>query len=79
MEGGWIVQLGSFSNKQNAEDLRDQLLKKDYKAFVDEVNVDGKLIQRVRIGPFVKKSGADATRDKLAIELKLDAIVLGNQ
>jgi len=79
VEGGWIVQLGSFSNTQNAEELRDQLLKKNYKAFVDEVTVEGKRIQRVRIGPFEKKSGADATRDKLAIEMKLDAIVLSNQ
>jgi len=79
VEEGWIVQLGSFSNKENAEELRDQLQKKGYKAFVDEVSVDGKPIQRVRIGPLDKKSGAQAIRDKLAAEMKLDAIVLSYQ
>lgn len=76
VEEGWIVQLGSFSSKQNAEDLRDQIQKKGFKAFVDEVMVDGKPIQRVRIGPMEKKSGAEAIRDKLAADMKLDAIVL---
>jgi len=43
------------------------------------VSVDGKPIQRVRIGPLDKKSGAQAIRDKLAAEMKLDAIVLSYQ
>ena len=76
---GWIVQLGSFSSKENAEDLRNQLQKKGYKAFVDEVAVGGKQIQRVRIGPMEKKPQAEAIRDKLAAEMKLDVIVVSDR
>jgi len=71
----WIVQLGSFSNIQNAEDLREQLQKKGYKAFVDDVRVNDRTIHRVRIGPIDKKAEAEAVRDKLAPEMKLDASV----
>ena len=76
---GWVVQLGSFSNKPNAEDLRDQLQKKGYKAFVDEIRVDNTQIQRVRIGPFDKKIQAEAIRDKVIVEMKLNAIVVSDR
>lgn len=76
---GWVVQFGSFSNKSNAEDLRDQLQKKGYKAFVDEIRVDNMQIQRVRIGPFDEKIQAEAIRDKVIVEMKLNAIVVSDR
>lgn len=73
---GWVVQLGSFSSKQNAEELRDLMQRKGYRPFIDSVKVDGQLSHRVRIGPMEKKSGAEAIRDRLAADMKLDTRVL---
>ena len=74
-ENAWVIQVGSFSNVKNAANLRDQLQKKGYEAFIDDVRVDDRTIHRVRIGPLDKKAAANAVRDKLAIEMKLDARV----
>lgn len=74
-EQAWIIQLGSFSSAENAGDLRRRLQAKGYKSFIDEVSVDGKSIHRVRIGPLENKAEAEAVRDKVAIDMKLDARV----
>lgn len=74
-ENAWVIQVGSFSNVKNAANLRDKLQSKGYEAFIDDVRVDDRTIHRVRIGPLDKKAAADAVRDKLAIEMKLDARV----
>jgi DedD protein len=74
-EEAWVVQLGSFSNKENADDLRRRLQAKGYKSFIDAVSVDGKSIHRVRIGPLDNKAEAAAVRDKVAIDMKLNARV----
>lgn len=73
---GWIVQLGSFSNQKNADELRDQLQKKAYRVFVEKIAQDGQTVYRVRIGPQRQRVDAEAIRDRLARELQLKAMVL---
>ena len=73
---GWVVQLGSFSNKKNAGELSDKLRNMSYRVFVDKIAQDGQTVYRVRIGPQRQRADAEAIRDKLARELQLNAIVL---
>jgi len=73
---GWVVQLGSFSNQKNAEELREKLQKMAYQVFVEQINQDGQTVYRVRIGPQRQRGDADAIRDRLEHELQLKAMVL---
>lgn len=73
---GWVVQLGSFSNKKNADELVGRLQQKAYQVFVEKIAQDGQTVYRVRIGPQSQRADAEAIRDKLARELQLKAMVL---
>jgi len=73
---GWVVQLGSFSNQKNADELMEQLRKKTYHVFVEKITQDGLTVYRVRIGPQRQRADAEEIRDKLARELQLKAMVL---
>jgi DedD protein len=73
---GWVVQLGSFASLKNAEELRERLRKKDYRAYVENIKQDGQAVYRVRIGPERQRSDAETLRDRVAHDLHLNAIVL---
>jgi DedD protein len=73
---GWVVQLGSFSNQKNADELREKLQKMAYHVFVERITQDGQTVYRVRIGPQRQRSEADTIRDRLARELQLNAMVM---
>lgn len=73
---GWVVQLGSFSNQKNADELVAQLQKKAYRVFVEKITQDGQTVYRVRVGPQRQRADAEAIRDKLARELHLKVMVL---
>jgi DedD protein len=76
----WVVQLGSFSNRENAFALRDKLRKRRYTAFVDDVAGAGnKPIYRVRVGPELLRSRADTLRDQLEKEFRLKGIVVTHE
>lgn len=73
----WVVQVGSFSDSDNALALRNKLLKQKYAAFVDEVKgPGGEKIFRVRIGPELLRSRADVIRDDLEKHSRLRGIVV---
>ncbi|HEY9150521.1 MAG TPA: SPOR domain-containing protein [Gammaproteobacteria bacterium] len=57
---GWVVQVGAFGQEANAIALRDRLRKAGYTAFVERVVVDAKTVYRVRVGPYVERSAAEA-------------------
>ena len=73
---GWVVQLGSFSNQKNADELREKLQKMAYHVFVEQITQEGQTVYRVRIGPQRQRSDADTIRDRLARELQLNAMVM---
>ena len=72
----WVVQLGSFSSEQNAWALRDKLRNKGYHAFVERVSEGSKMVIRVRIGPELQRSKAEAVQQKLEKEMKIKGIVM---
>jgi len=74
---GWVVQLASFSNQKNADDLVTKLRGQGYRVFVERVAAQGgQAVYRVRVGPEGQRTAAEGVRDKLAHELHLKAMVL---
>lgn len=63
---GWVVQVGSFGERTNAQQLADQLSGAKFPAFVDELLEGDKRSFRVRVGPTVERAGAE----KLRIEIR---------
>jgi DedD protein len=64
--GGWVVQVGSFSNKVNATRLADSLRKKGFDVFVSQTDGGSALMHRVRVGPVGDKPAAKVLADSLA-------------
>jgi DedD protein len=73
----WVVQLGSFASEENARTLNERLRKKGYSAFVEPVRQDGEEVYRVRVGPELLRSEAQALREKIRAETELEGIVVG--
>ena len=73
---GWVVQLGSFANQKNAEDLQERLRQKGYHAFMDQIQQGGQTVYRVRIGPEQQRAAAESLRGRLEHDLELKGIVL---
>lgn len=72
----WIVQLGSFSNEDNAQSLNKRLRQAGYPSFVEPLKKGGKISYRVRVGPEIKRSEADMLLKQLKEKMKLDGIVV---
>lgn len=76
---GWAVQVGSFGSENNALRLRDKIRKRGYAAFVDSVNVNGKVSHRVRVGPEAEKSRAELLKRSLQQEMGLKGLVISHK
>lgn len=64
--GAWVIQLGSFSQPENARALRDRLRKAGYTAFDERLTgPDGKPTTRVRIGPELDRAALERQLAKL--------------
>jgi cell division septation protein DedD len=62
----WAVQVGSFSQTDNAEALRRKLTGAGFEAFVSRVATDAGTMHRVRVGPV----GDRAEADRLLVRLR---------
>ncbi len=63
--GMWAVQLGSFSNKENAERLAQDLRKQGYAAFLSKLDTGSGELHRVRIGPQKDRDSAVSVAARL--------------
>lgn len=62
----WIVQAGSFANRDNALALTRKLRKAGFQSpDPDQVNVKGRPLYRVLVGPFVERAEAAAQLGKV--------------
>jgi DedD protein len=64
--GMWAVQLGSFSNQENAERLAADLRKDGYAAFLSQLQTASGKLHRVRIGPQKDRVSAESVAVKLS-------------
>ncbi len=68
----YAIQVGSFTEKNNALDLRDKLKKKNFKAYVELVTTKKGHFYRLRIGPYLQFKQISNVQKKLELQLKLD-------
>jgi len=55
----WSVQVGSFSQRDNAQGLQQRLTAAGFDAFVSRVVTDAGTLYRVRVGPVPDRAAAD--------------------
>jgi DedD protein len=72
----WVVQLGSFSNQDNAQGLIRRLQSGGYPAYIEELAGDSGTIFRVRVGPELSRSDAELTLKELDQKFALKGILL---
>lgn len=74
--GGWAVQLGAFSHRDDALALRNKLRKAGFDGYVDDVQSGGRTLWRVRVGPRTQRADAESLRDRLATRMKLSGVIV---
>lgn len=72
----WVVQVGSFSDADNAERLAGQIKADGLSAYRETVTSSSSSIFRVRVGPFLEREDAIRTRQLLADRLSIDGVVM---
>lgn len=65
LETGWVVQLGSFASRENAERLAAEVRKGGYRAFVSRFESGRRVRYRVRVGPEQDRAQAEAVARRL--------------
>lgn len=75
----WAVQVGSFSNKANAVQLRDQLRAKKFPAYIESVPGANGTGYRVRVGPELQQSLAESLRDRVHKETGVKGTVVSHR
>ena len=61
----YFVQAGAFNTQQDADAQRAKLAMLGWEARVSERETNGRVVFRVRIGPFSKRDDAESLKDKL--------------
>jgi DedD protein len=65
--GQWSVQLGSFGDAANARRLASRVDAYGYAAAVSDVKASGKVMHRVRVGPYATRGEAEAVTSSLSV------------
>jgi len=74
----WAVQVGSFSQRNNALALQKKLRKKKFPAFVEFVKNKKGGVYRVRVGPEVKRDKANKTLKSIEQKLGMKGVVVNH-
>lgn len=73
ISGGWVVQVGVYSNAANAARMRERLKQHGHPVTTENVTLEGGKAVRVRVGPYPDK----ATALKTQARIKKETGVLG--
>ena len=71
----WVVQVGSFTTKEAANKLRDELQADGLKAYVRSIPSGSSVITRVYIGPKLDKAQAQSIKAQIDKRLNIKSIV----
>lgn len=63
--GGWVVQLGSFASRQNADRLARSLRGRGFRMSVSSARAGARVLWRVRAGPVHDRAGAQRLAARL--------------
>lgn len=72
----WVLQVGSFTTKEAANKLRDELQAEGQKAYVRTVAAGGSSISRVYIGPKLDRAQAQALKEQMDKRLKVKSMIM---
>lgn len=75
-EPQWVLQLASFSVRDNADALSTQLKSMGYDPMIETISNAGTLIYRVRLQPVTDRIKLQQTAETLSDKLKLNAQIL---
>jgi len=73
--GQVVIQVFSSAEKDQAERIRDRLVSGGEKAYLSPVDVSGRTMYRVRIGPFDSRDKAQKVAEQVRKSYKLDTWV----
>ncbi|HVG08010.1 MAG TPA: SPOR domain-containing protein [Thermoanaerobaculia bacterium] len=73
--GQVVIQVFSSPEQDQAEKVRDRLIKGGHKAYLSPVQVAGRTMHRVRIGPFSSRGDAQKVAEQVRKGYKLDTWV----
>lgn len=73
----WAVQVGSFGSQVNAMGLRDRLREQGYSAYVESASEQSRFY-RVRVGPVIDRSEAQALQQRLESELDTATLIVSH-
>lgn len=71
----WMLQVASVSSQDKAEALRQRLEAMGEKAWVDPVNVAGRTMYRVNVGPKFERARLDTLRPQVDAEFGVKSLV----
>ncbi len=72
----WVVQLGSFSDRGNADALVKTLRSEGFTAYTELLERDGSVSHRVRVGPQMTRESAEEISQRIASEYKMESVVM---
>jgi DedD protein len=72
----WVLQVASFSDKDNAKQLQQKLYKADYPAYVKTFNVADSKVYRVLVGPKLSKQKAADMAKAIEKEFALKSMLM---
>ena len=71
----WVVQVGSFLSKDNAEKLNQKVKKAGFRSFVNPTTQNNKIMHQVCLGPEYDEADAKNLLKEIKNKMKLDGIV----
>ncbi len=74
-ENAWVVQLGGFARRDNAQMLIDRLRKSGYRAFINPAEGRDAVLYRVQVGPELSRGQARKQRDELHKKFDIEGII----
>ena len=73
----WVLQVGSFQDRNKALAQRDKLRKSNIAAvFIEQFELDGKSSYRVRLGPFLSREQSRVAQNKVRAKHDIDGIIM---
>jgi DedD protein len=72
----WVLQVASFSDDQHAEELKEKLQQKKYRAFIRRIQKDDKTLVRVMIGPEMDAGKLSEIKRTVDKEFKVKSLIV---
>lgn len=75
----WTIQVGSFSNKNNAQQLMKKLRSKGFAAYTNEIKAGAVAMTRVFVGPELQRDKAENILTQLQQKIGLKGVIVPYQ